>query len=178
MSQSFVSQEDESVPFSSRDINLYLQSFESGYGRDSRVGILIEANVLKDNQGYLVCANLKKDIIGSAKLRKRKSDRLNPEGATPTNFDNTTLTVVFADKENNVQEEHTIYNNEPVTTFDDDAEEMRQEKKTRIGHRRKFPQDLLNIGYKKRSYDLSFRRQQNHTNEVSKQILASCIERK
>ena len=73
---------------------------------------------------------------------------------------------------------NTIYNNQPETTFDDDVEKVREKKKTQIGHCRKFPQDLLNIGYKKRSYDLSFRRQQNHTNEVSKQILASCIERK
>ena len=85
---------------------------------------------------------------------------------------------MVVDEVNNVKEEHTIFNNEPATTFDDDAEEVKEEKKTRIGHCQKFPQDILNIGYKKRSDDLSFWQQQNRTNEVSKQILASCIDQK
>ena len=65
--------------------------------------------------------------------------------------------------------------------IDDDAEEVRVEaekKKTRTGHRRKFPLDILKFGYNKRSYDLSFRQQQNRTNVVSQQILASCVDQK
>ena len=43
---------------------------------------------------------------------------------------------MLEDEENNIQEEYCIYHNVPLTTFDDDAEEVKVEKnKTRIGHR-------------------------------------------
>ena len=57
---------------------------------------------------------------------------------------------MFKDKDNDVQEEYHIFHNDPNTMFDDDAEEVRMVKnKTRIGYRRKFPQDILDIGCKK-----------------------------
>ena len=48
---------NNAVLFSGGDINTFLQSLGSGYGRDSRVGISTEANVLNDDEDYLVCAN-------------------------------------------------------------------------------------------------------------------------
>ena len=47
---------------SGREINAYLLSLGSGYGRDSSVGILTEANALNNDEDYLVCANFKKCI--------------------------------------------------------------------------------------------------------------------
>ena len=106
---------------------------------------------MKENQDYLVCHNTRKYIIGSEKSRKKKSDQLNPEATTQKNLDTRNrLTVVFEDEVIGVQEEYNILHNDPSTTFDDDAEEVRAEKnKTRIGHRQKFPQDILDIGHKK-----------------------------
>ena len=124
----------------------------------------------------------KKNIETSQKTRKRKSDRLNPEATTPTNLDTINrLTAVFEDEDLGLQKENHIFPNDTPTIFDNAAEEVRVEakkKKTRTGHCRKFPQNLLDFGYKKRSYDFSFRQQQNRTNVVSKQILASCVDRK
>ena len=124
----------------------------------------------------------KKYIVDSGKTRKRKSDQLNPEATTPTNLDTINrLTAVFKDEDLGVQEENHIFPNDTPTMFDDAAEEVRVEAektKTRTGHRGKFPQDILDFGYKKWLYDLSFRQQQNRTNVVSKKNLASCVDRK
>ena len=57
------------------------------------------------------------------------------------------LTAVYKDNDLSVQEE--------ITMFDDAAEEVRVEaekKKTRTGHRRKFPLDILKFGYNKRIF--------------------------
>ena len=72
--------------FSDRDINTYLQLFGSGYSRESRVGILIVANTLNNDEDYLICANLVTYIVDSAKSRERKSGRLNPEGAKKNGY--------------------------------------------------------------------------------------------
>ena len=53
---------------SGREINLFLQSFETGYGTESRQGITIEPNAVNDDEDYLVCANLKKHIDDITKL--------------------------------------------------------------------------------------------------------------
>ena len=56
--------------------------------------------------------------------RKRKSDQLDLEATIETNLNTITqLTVVFKDKDNRLQEEYHIFHNDPVTIFDDDAEE-------------------------------------------------------
>ena len=57
---------------SGREINAYLLSLGSGYGRDSSVGISTEANALNDNEDYLVCANLKKYIDKSKKQERER----------------------------------------------------------------------------------------------------------
>ena len=75
---------------------------------DSRDGITTAPNAMKEDKEYYVCANFQEKIIKAVDSSQRKSDRLNSEAATPMNFNNTTLTVVFADKENDVQEEHYI----------------------------------------------------------------------
>ena len=135
--------------FPGRDINTYLQSLGSGYGRESRVEISTAATALKEDQDYLVCHNLRKYIVDSAKSRKRKSDWLNPEATTQTSLDTINrLTVVFEDEDIGVHEEYHIFHNDPPTMFDDDAEEVKVEKnKSRIGHCWQFPQDILGIGY-------------------------------
>ena len=124
----------------------------------------------------------KKNIETSQKTRKRKSDRLNPEATTPTDLDTLNLlTAVFEDKNLGVQEENHIFPNDTTTMFDDAAENVRVEgekNKTRTGHRIKFPVDILKFGYNKRSCDLSFRCQQDRTNDILKQILAACVDRK
>ena len=56
---------------------------------------------------------------------------------------------MFDNEDKSVQQEYTIPNNYPATIFDDDAEEVREETKTRIGHCQKVPQVILDIGYKK-----------------------------
>ena len=43
--------------FSGGEINLYLQSFGTGYGTESRQGITTEPNAVKADKNYLVCAN-------------------------------------------------------------------------------------------------------------------------
>ena len=80
------------------------------------------------------------------------------------------LTTVFKE-DVGVQEENHIFPNDTTTMFDDAAEEVRVEaekKKTQTGHRQKFPQDILNFRYMKRSCDLLFRCQQDCTNDVLK----------
>ena len=42
---------------SGREINLFLQSFKTGYGTESRQGITTEPNAVNDDEDYLVCAN-------------------------------------------------------------------------------------------------------------------------
>ena len=82
------------------------------------------------------------------KLRKRKSDRLNPEATTPTNVDTVDrLTVIFEDKTAGVLEENHIFPNDTTTTIDDDDDAVEEvtvgKEKTRTGHRQKFPEDVL-----------------------------------
>ena len=165
--------------FSGSEINLYLQSFESGYGTESQTGITTEPNALNDDKEYLVCTNLKKYIETSQKKRKRRSDRHNPEAIKKFGWDNILrCTAVLEDIENDTQEVYTMFENVPVINADDDAEEVSVNKnKTRIGCRTSFPEAILRIRYYKRSYDLSFRRQQARTISVSQQILASCVDR-
>ena len=58
---------------------------------------------------------------------------------------------MFEDQYIDVQEEYHIFHNDQPTMFDDDAEKVRVEvekNKTCIGHRQKFPQNILDIGYK------------------------------
>ena len=83
------------------EINLYLQSFGPGYGTNSRPGITTVPNALNDDEQYLVCTNLKKNIATSQKKRKRTSDRHNPEATTtPTNVDTLNrLTAVYEDND-------------------------------------------------------------------------------
>ena len=122
----------------------------------------------------------KKYIINFEKTRKRKSARLDPVVTTPTNLDTMNrLTAVFEDKDLRVQEENHIFPNDTTTMIDDATEEVRVEtekNKTRTGHRQKFPEDILKFRFMKRSCDLLFRCQQDRTNDVSKQILASCVD--
>ena len=123
---------------------------------------------------------LKKYILTSQKSRKRKSDRLNPEATTTTNVDTINrFTAVFEDKDAGVLEENHVFPNDTTTT--NAAEEVRVEvekNKNQTGHRQKFPEDILKFRFMKQSCDLLFRCQQDRTNDVSKQILASCVDRK
>ena len=134
-----------------------------------------------------MCQFKKKIVVSEKTTRKRKSARLDPQQARKRFCidDANRVTVVFDDVKNNLQEEHCIYRKEPVSNMDDEddnddaVEEVTVGKeKTRTGHRQKFPEDILKFRFMKRSCDLSFRCQQDRTNDVSKQILASCVDRK
>ena len=107
---------------------------------------------MEEDNKYSICTNFQEKIIKAVDSRKRKSDQLNLESRTLTNFDNTTLTVVFINEDNDVKVEHTIYNNASAITFDNNAAEVRVEVKknqAQIDHRHKFLEDILNIGYRK-----------------------------
>ena len=64
---------DNAVLFSGVDINTYLQSFNTGYGVDSKNGITTVANAMDDDKEYYVCANYKQKIIDAVDARKRSS---------------------------------------------------------------------------------------------------------
>ena len=59
---------------SGREINLFLQSFETGYGTESRQEITTEPNAVNDDENCLVCANLKKKCHHKKQERERVLD--------------------------------------------------------------------------------------------------------
>ena len=60
--------------------------------------------------------------------------------------------------------------------FDDDVEEDR-EIKSRVSYRTNFPLQLLNKRYTKSFNKLSRKQKQNRTNNITKELIASCCNR-
>ena len=60
---------DNAVLISGVDINTYLQSFNTGYGMDSKNGITTVANAVDEDKMYYVCKNYKDKIEKSGRCK-------------------------------------------------------------------------------------------------------------
>ena len=112
---------------------------------DRREGIIMQATGMEDHKEYQVCATLKTRIeaaVASQATRKRKS-RSSPASTATTDMNTTTrLTAVF--EVDDGLEEYVVFDDDDAADDDDDAIEVEKQKKQRIGHRTKFPTDILN----------------------------------
>ena len=71
-------EKNNALLFSGVDINTYLQSFNTGYGLDSKKGIATVANAVDEDKMYYVCKNYKDKIEKAVDESPRRSVRLNP----------------------------------------------------------------------------------------------------
>ena len=109
-----------------------------------------------------------------AQTRNKNSTRLNSPTSTTTDIDTTTrLTAVFvvaddANANNCIVEEHTVFNG--------GVEEEKEEKQRQVGYCTKFPIDILQKEYKESFKELTWRHKQNYVNNITKDVLASCVD--
>ena len=106
-------------------INIFLSSVSARtYGVDSRDDIIVEANAVENDKGYIVCATLKIGIELAVAQSPQNSPQLNDKIATTASIDITLLKAVFAVNNadvNNIVKVHLI--------FDDDADKERERDK-------------------------------------------------
>ena len=157
-------------------INIFLSSVSTTFGTEGVDRITTETNALEDDKEYQVCATLKMRIDDAVAQSPRKSRRLNPEASTATINMNTTtrLTAVF--KVDDGLEEYVVFDD--AAAADSDAIEVEKQKKQRMGHRTKFPTDILNRNkkYNKPLKQLCWRRRIARTDNIVKDVLACCVD--